>query len=115
KLALSKVPAVREEVWKNLSVPGGGGGMNVGLEQASRVSDFLEFAELLAYDALERDESCGAHFREEPQSPDGAAMRDDGHFATVAAWAFAGGGNNPVRLVEPLTWQEVHPSVRSYK
>src|SRR5205814_1379293 len=107
KVALSKVPAVREEFWNNVSVPGGGDGMNVGLEQASRVSDFLEFAELMAHDALERDESCGAHFREEHQYPDGEAKRDDERFSHVAAWEFIGVGSKPIRHVEPLEWAEV--------
>ena len=79
------------------------------------MADFLEFGELLCLDALERRESCGGHFREEWQYPDGEAKRDDEHFSHVAAWEFTGDGNKPNRLVEPLVFETVHPSVRSYK
>ena len=84
-------------------------------EYAGRVADYLEFAELLALDALERNESCGGHFREEYQTPDGEAQRDDEHFSHVAAWEFTGVGSRPVRHVEPLTFEYVKPTQRSYK
>ena len=90
KQALAKIPQLREEFWRDVNVPGGGDEMNAALEDAGRVADFLEFAELLCRDALERDESCGAHFREEHQYPDGEAKRDDEHFATSAAWEYNG-------------------------
>jgi succinate dehydrogenase / fumarate reductase flavoprotein subunit len=85
------------------------------LDYAGRVADYMEFAELLAIDALHRNESCGGHFREEYQTPDGEAKRDDDHFSYVAAWEFAGVGTQPVLHKEPLEFQEVHPSQRSYK
>ena len=88
---------------------------NVAAERAGRVADFMEFGELLARDALTREESCGGHFREEYQYEDGEAKRDDEHFAHVAAWEHAGEGKEPIRNVEPLTWDFVKPSVRSYK
>ncbi len=113
--ALAQIPPLREEFWKNVNVPGEGEALNVALEKAGRVADFLEFGELLCLDALERRESCGGHFREEFQYPDGEAKRDDEHFQHVAAWGFNGEGEQPVRNVEPLIFEEVHPSVRSYK
>ncbi len=115
KQALEKVPQIREEFWKNVSVPGGGGEMNPALEDANRLSDFLEFAELLCHDALDRDESCGAHFREEHQTPDGEAQRDDEHYCYVAAWEHKGAGRKPELHKEPLVFEYVKPSVRSYK
>ncbi len=115
KKALEKVPQIREEFWRNVSVPGGGDGLNQALEQANRVSDFLEFAELLCHDALSRNESCGAHFREEHQTPDGEAVRDDEHYCYVAAWEYKGVGKPPELHKEPLTFEYVKPSVRSYK
>ena len=113
--ALKQIPPLREEFWKNVNVPGEGEQLNVSLEKAGRVADFLEFGELLCLDALERKESCGGHFREEWQYPDGEAKRDDEHFQHVAAWEFTGEGNKPARHIEPLVFEEVHPSVRSYK
>ncbi len=115
KQALTKIPQIREEFWKNVSVPGGGGEMNSALEDANRLSDFLEFAELLCHDALDRDESCGAHFREEHQTPDGEAQRDDERFCYVAAWEHKGAGQKPELHKEPLVFEYVKPSVRSYK
>jgi succinate dehydrogenase / fumarate reductase flavoprotein subunit len=79
------------------------------------VADFMEFGELIARDALTREESCGGHFREEYQYPDGEAKRDDERFSHVAAWEYTGPDKDPVRNVEPLTWEVVHPTVRSYK
>src|SRR5260221_322775 len=113
--ALAQIPPLREEFWKNLNVPGKGEALNAELEKAGRVADFLEFGELLCLDALERRESCGGHFREEWQYPDGEAKRDDEHFQHVAAWEFTGDGSKPNRHVEPLEFETVHPSVRSYQ
>jgi succinate dehydrogenase / fumarate reductase, flavoprotein subunit len=112
---LRKVRELRAEFWQNVNVPGSGTDLNQALEYAGRVADFVEFAELLALDALQREESCGGHFREEYQYEDGEAKRDDEHFCHVAAWEYAGEGKEPIRNVEPLTWEVVHPSVRSYK
>jgi succinate dehydrogenase / fumarate reductase flavoprotein subunit len=114
KLALSKLPGLREEFWQNLNLPGSGEELNQSLERAGRVADFLEFGELLCLDALTRKESCGAHFREEYQFPDGMPRRDDEHFLYVSAWEFAGEGKPPVLHKEPLVYEEVHPSERSY-
>jgi succinate dehydrogenase / fumarate reductase flavoprotein subunit len=113
--ALKQIPPLREEFWKNVNIPGEGEALNVELEKAGRVADFLEFGELLCRDALERKESCGGHFREEYQYPDGEAKRDDVNFQHVAAWEFSGDVSKPVRHIEPLVFEEVHPSVRSYK
>ncbi len=113
--ALARIPTLREEFWKNVNVPGENESLNVALEKAGRVADFLEFGELMCLDALERRESCGGHFREEFQYPDGEARRDDEHFAHVAAWEFTGEGQKPIRNVEPLEFENVKPSVRSYK
>jgi succinate dehydrogenase / fumarate reductase flavoprotein subunit len=113
--ALSEIPAIREEFWKNVRVLGENETRNQALEKAGRVADFLEFGELLVYDALQRKESCGGHFREEYQYEDGEAKRDDENFAYVAAWEFTGVGNEPVLHNEELEWTEVHPSTRSYK
>ena len=113
--ALERIPALREEFWQNVSVPGPANNMNKNLEYAGRVADYLEFAEVLALDALHRTESCGGHFREESQTPDGEALRDDQNFTYVAAWEFAGVGQTPVLHKEPLTFEYVKPSQRSYK
>lgn len=113
--ALEAIPKIREEFWQNLTVTGSGEDLNVTLEKANRVADFLEFAEVLAWDALERRESCGAHFREEYQYPDGEAKRDDENFAHVAAWEYTGVGNKPIRNIENLVFENVELAVRSYK
>src|SRR6188768_4017491 len=113
--ALNRVPTLREEFWKNVNVPGENEELNSALEKAGRVADFLEFGELMCLDALERRESCGGHFREEFQYPDGEAKRDDDNFTHVAAWEFTGESTKPTRHVEPLVFEEVKPSVRSYK
>jgi succinate dehydrogenase / fumarate reductase flavoprotein subunit len=113
--AIGRIREVRSEFWQDLRVPGSASDFNQALEYAGRVADYMEFAELLARDALAREESCGAHFREEYQYPDGEPRRDDEHFSHVAAWQFAGEAQEPVRHQEPLVWEEVHPSVRSYK
>ncbi len=113
--ARSEIPAIREEFWKNVRVLGENESRNQSLEKAGRVADFLEFAELMVLDALERKESCGGHFREEYQTDDGEALRDDEHFSYVAAWEFKGVGEPPELHKEPLEFEYVHPSTRSYK
>jgi succinate dehydrogenase / fumarate reductase flavoprotein subunit len=115
KEALTAIPKLRNEFWSNVSIPGTGAELNQSLENAGRVADFLEFAELMCTDALHREESCGAHFREEHQTPDGEAVRDDENFAYVAAWEYAGEGKPPVLNKEPLAFENVHLSTRSYK
>ena len=113
--ALSEIPAIREEFWKNVRVLGENETRNQSLEKAGRVADFLEFGELMVRDALHRKESCGGHFREEYQTEDGEALRDDEHFAYVAAWEFKGVGAEPELHKEPLEFEYAHPSTRSYK
>jgi len=113
--AIREIPALREEFWANVNVPGSGDSLNQSLERAGRVADFLELGELLCRDALTREESCGCHFREEHQYPDGECKRDDERFAHVAAWEYAGDGNAPIRNIEPLTYEAVKMSVRNYK
>jgi succinate dehydrogenase flavoprotein subunit len=115
KAALATIPAIREEFWQNVSVPGSGEELNRALEQAGRVGDYLEFGELMCQDALNRNESCGAHFREEYQYPDGEAKRNDEACSYVAAWEFKGVGEPATLHKEPLVFEEVHPTVRSYK
>ena len=111
---LAEVPRIRDEFWKDVSVTGSQEGMNQALDYAGRVADFLEFAELLAYDAEDRKESCGAHFREEYQEA-GECQRNDAEYAYVAAWEYKGGGKRPELHKEPLHFDEVHLAVRSYK
>jgi succinate dehydrogenase / fumarate reductase flavoprotein subunit len=113
--ALARVPALREEFWAGVNVPGSDAELNQAVERAGRVADYLEFAELLCHDALERDESCGAHFREEHQYPDGEAKRNDEEYMYAAAWEYTGVGSKPALHKEPLVYQEVKPAVRSYK
>ncbi len=113
--ALEKIPALREEFWEDVCVLGEDGEINQSLEKAGRVADFLELGELLCLDARERRESCGAHFREEFQTEDGEALRDDEHFCHVAAWEYAGEGKTPIRHVEPLVFENVPLQTRSYK
>ena len=115
KRALQRVPELRDEFWHNVNVLGSGEDLNQALENAGRVADFLEFGELMCLDALHRSESCGGHFREEFQTPDGEALRDDGNFSYVAAWEYAGPGRQPILNKEPLVFEYVHPSQRSYK
>jgi succinate dehydrogenase / fumarate reductase, flavoprotein subunit len=115
RTALARIPQLRDEFWQNVSVPGPKNNMNKNLEYAGRVADYLEFAELLAFDALHRTESCGGHFREESQTPDGEAQRDDENFAYAAAWEFDGVGRTPRLHKEPLTFEYVKPTQRSYK
>ncbi|MEO7218240.1 MAG: fumarate reductase/succinate dehydrogenase flavoprotein subunit [Gemmatimonadaceae bacterium] len=113
--ALELVPELREEFWKNVNVPGSDAELNQALEKAGRLSDFLELGELMVRDALNRTESCGAHFREESQTPDGEALRDDADFAYVAAWEYAGPGAAPILNKEPLEFESIHLSQRNYK
>jgi succinate dehydrogenase / fumarate reductase flavoprotein subunit len=113
--ALAEIPALRDEYWADVKVLGDGEELNQSLEKAGRVADFLELAELMCRDALERAESCGGHFREEFQTPDGEALRDDAHFAHVAAWEYGGEGRPSVRHVEPLAFEHVPLTQRSYK
>ena len=113
--ALQEIPALREEFWANVRVPGSGDTLNQSLEQAGRVADFLELGELLCRDALTREESCGGHFREEYQYPDGECKRDDERFGHVAAWEYQGEGKAPLRNAEPLNYEFTKMSVRSYK
>ena len=115
KEALSRIPELREQFWREVMVPGGHEELNQSLEGAGRVGDFLEFAELLCRDALLREESCGGHFRQEHQTPDGEAKRDDAHFAHVAVWEWRGEGQEPVRHTEPLSFENVHLAQRIYK
>jgi succinate dehydrogenase / fumarate reductase flavoprotein subunit len=115
KEALKRIPDLREEFWHNVNVTGENAELNQSLEYAGRVADFMEFAELLCMDALHRRESCGGHFREEFQTPDGEAQRDDQNFAYVAAWEYKGPDRAPVLHKELLTYEEVHMTQRSYK
>jgi succinate dehydrogenase / fumarate reductase flavoprotein subunit len=114
KQALREIPAVREEFWQNLTVPGSGDTLNQQLEKAGRVADFLEFGELMCLDALHREESCGGHFREEYQEA-GEAKRNDDAFCYVAAWEYTGDTSAPVLNKEPLEFENVHLATRSYK
>jgi succinate dehydrogenase / fumarate reductase flavoprotein subunit len=113
--ALRIIPKLREEFWHDVRIPGTGAELNQSLEQAGRVADFFELAELMCLDALQREESCGGHFRVEYQTPDGEAMRRDDEFAYVAAWEYAGEGKPPVLNKEPLVFENVALSQRSYK
>jgi succinate dehydrogenase / fumarate reductase flavoprotein subunit len=115
KELLDQIPALREEFWRDVTVTGSAGTFNQVLERAGRVADFLEFAELMVLDALERRESCGGHFREESQTEEGEALRDDEHFCHISAWEFQGVGEPPSMHKEPLTFENVHLTQRSYK
>jgi len=115
KEALEKIPKLREEFWKNVNVPGSAADLNQALEKANRVADFMEFAELMVKDALARAESCGGHFREESQTDEGEALRNDDEFAYVAAWEFQGLEKEPELHKEELVYEEVKLSQRSYK
>ncbi len=115
KAARSEVRELREEFWKNVNVPGSDAEINQALEKAGRVADFFELGELMIKDALEREESCGGHFREEYQTPEGEAQRDDANYSYVAAWEYKGSTGEPQLHKEPLEFDYVHPSQRSYK
>ena len=113
--ALQRIPEIRQEFWENVNVLGDGNELNPALEHAGRVADFLEFAQLLAYDALQREESCGGHFREEYQTEDGEALRNDDEYAYVAAWEYKGVDAYPALHQEPLHYEEIRMTQRSYK
>lgn len=117
KKALQEIPHLREEFWKDIKIPGKGDAINLELEKACRVADFLELGELMALDALERTESCGGHFREESQTKENEALRKDEEFAHVAAWEYRGEGavHRPWRHKEELVFENVQPTQRSYK
>lgn len=113
--AITKIQGLREEFWQNVNVPGSGSDLNQQLENAGRVADFIELGELMCRDALMREESCGGHFREEHQTEDGEAKRDDEKFAFVAAWEYKGANSTPELHKEPLNFEYVKPAQRSYK
>ena len=115
KKALARIPGLCDEFWHNLRIVGGEDELNQTLEKANRVSDFLELAELMCLDALQRTESCGGHFRLESQTADGEAKRDDANFSYTAAWEWKGTGQSPALHKEPLTFEYVPLSQRSYK
>jgi succinate dehydrogenase / fumarate reductase flavoprotein subunit len=115
EFAIGKIRELRDEYWQNLNVIGSADELNQSLEKAGRVADFFELAELMCIDALDRNESCGGHFREEYQTADGEAQRNDEAYSYVAAWEYAGSGGDPILHKEPLTFEYVHPSQRSYK
>jgi succinate dehydrogenase / fumarate reductase flavoprotein subunit len=113
--ALAEIPALREEFYADVRVLGDNESFNQSLERAGRVADFLEFGELLCRDALQREESCGGHFRVEHQTEDGEALRDDEEFSYVAAWEWGGDASTPELHKEPLEFEHVHLAQRSYK
>ena len=115
KEAVEKISKIREEFWKDVRVPGTAEGMNTELEKAGRVADFLELGELFAKDALERKESCGGHFREEHQSKEGEALRDDENFTFVSAWEYKGNPSDAVLHKEQLNYENIELKTRSYK
>jgi succinate dehydrogenase / fumarate reductase flavoprotein subunit len=115
RVALDEIPRLRDQFWRDLFVPGRGEDLNQSLEHAGRVADFIELAELMCIDALHREESCGGHFRAEHQTPDGEALRHDDEFSYVAAWEYAGDGKTPVLNKEPLAFENVALTQRSYK
>jgi len=113
--ALRLIPEIRDEFWHEAIIPGASSDFNQELEKAHRLSDFLELGELMVRDALNREESCGGHFREEYQTEDNEALRDDENFSYVAAWEFKGVGEPAELHKEPLVFEYVKPSRRSYK
>ena len=115
KQALERIPQIREQFWEDVNVPGSDRELNQALEKAWRVADYLELAELMCVDALHREESAGGHFREESQTPDGEALRDDSRFAYVAAWEYAGADKGPMLHKERLDFEYVALAQRSYK
>jgi succinate dehydrogenase / fumarate reductase flavoprotein subunit len=115
KEAIQEIREIREDFWKNVKVPGSSEDLNPELEKAGRVADFLELGELFAKDALERNESCGGHFREEYQTEDGEALRDDKNFAYVAAWEYTGKPSEAVLHKEELEFKDIELKMRSYK
>jgi succinate dehydrogenase / fumarate reductase flavoprotein subunit len=115
KKAIGEIRALRAEYGQNVNVGGTSDDFNKNLEMAGRVADFLEFGELMAVDALQRNESCGGHFREEYQTPEGEALRNDKDFCHVSAWQFAGDGQDAVLHKEPLAFEAIHLAQRNYK
>ncbi|REC53992.1 fumarate reductase/succinate dehydrogenase flavoprotein subunit [Chryseobacterium piscium] len=115
KYAIEEIRKLKQEFYKNVKVSGQGDTMNSELEKAGRVADYFEIGELMCYDALTRNESCGAHFREEYQTPDGEALRNDDEFQFISAWNWTGENNEPELIKEPLVFEEIQPTVRSYK
>jgi len=115
KAAFEKIPDIRERFWKEVRVPGSADTLNQSIEKAGRVADFLEFGEIMCWDALTREESCGAHYRSEHTTPDGEAARNDRDFSFVSVWEFQGVGKEPTLHKEPLEFENVQPSTRSYK
>ena len=113
--AIGKIRDLRQQFWHDVNVAGSGDELNQSLEKAGRVADFFELAELMCIDALQRTESCGGHFREEYQTPEGEAQRNDDEFSYVAAWEFNPGGGDSILHKEPLAFEYVHPSQRSYR
>jgi succinate dehydrogenase / fumarate reductase flavoprotein subunit len=115
KEAIVEISALRTDFWENVRVPGNADGLNQELEKAGRVADFLELGELFAKDALNRNESCGGHFREEYQTKDGEALRDDEHFKFVSAWEYKGEPKDAVLHKEDLVYENIELKTRSYK
>jgi len=115
KQALKKIPEIREEFWSSVNVLGSGEEINQSLEKAGRVADFIDFGELMCYDALNRNESCGGHFRTEHQTEEGEALRNDADFCYVEAWEYSGEGKAPILHKEPLAYENVKLAQRSYK
>jgi succinate dehydrogenase / fumarate reductase flavoprotein subunit len=113
--AIRELKLLRADFWNHINVPGTDQGINSELEKAERVADYIELASLMAYDALSRNESCGAHFRNEYQTEDGEAARNDAEYQYVSVWQFNGVGIEPILHKEPLDFEEIQPSVRSYK
>jgi succinate dehydrogenase / fumarate reductase flavoprotein subunit len=112
---MQKISAMRAEFWENVNVLGDGAEFNQALEHAGRVADFLEFAQLMCLDALDRNETCGGHFRLESQTKEGEALRDDEHYCHVSAWEYAGADTRSNLIKEPLSFEYVKLSQRSYK
>jgi succinate dehydrogenase / fumarate reductase flavoprotein subunit len=113
--AIEKIRAIKKEFWSNVRIPGSNDGMNVELEKANRVADFIEIGELMALDAYDREESCGGHFREEHQTPEGEALRHDEQYAYVSCWEYQGPDKEPVKHEEKLDFVEVPLVQRNYK
>lgn len=115
KKALERIREIKKEFWTNVRIPGSNDGMNIELEKANRLADFIEIGELMALDALKREESCGGHFREEHQTEDGEALRHDDKFAYVSCWEFKGDNQEPEMHKEELKYEEIKVAQRNYK
>ena len=115
KQAIAEIKTIREQFWSDVRIPATANELNPELEKANRVADFIELGELMCMDALQREESCGGHFRVEHQTPEGEALRDDEHFAFVSAWQYKGDNAVPELHKEELKFEVVHPTQRSYK